>query len=68
MIDHRLHLWRLYDAVTCSRGGCAICGDDDEFSPDIEAFEETGVLICSLCFEAQSEAEADEAQAMEKML
>ena len=59
MIDHRLHLWRLYDAVTGHLGGCAICGDDDEFSPDIEAFEETGVLICSACFEAQCEALED---------
>jgi hypothetical protein len=56
MIDHRLHLWRLYDAVTGHLGGCAICGDDDEFSPDIEAFEETEMLICSACFEAQCEA------------
>jgi hypothetical protein len=60
-------VWALMDAMEIHPGGCAVCGDDDEFSPDIEAFEETGVLICSACFEAQCEAEADESQAMERM-
>ena len=38
-------LWRLYDAVTDHLGGCAICGDDDEFRPNVEAFEETGQIM-----------------------
>jgi len=60
-------VWALYDAVTGHLGGCAICGDDDEFSPNIEAFEETEMLICDACYEAQCEAEADETQALERM-
>lgn len=67
MIDHRLNLWRFYDAVTDHPGGCAVCGDDDEFRPNVEAFEETGQIMCDDCFEAQCEAEADESQALERM-
>jgi hypothetical protein len=52
--------WAFYDAVHDHSGGCAICGDDDEFSPNIEAFEETGTIICDSCFEAQCEALADD--------
>ena len=52
-------VWALFDAMEIHPGGCAICGDDDEFSPDIEAFEETEMLICSACFEAQCEALED---------
>ena len=48
-------LWRLHDAMIFAEGGCAICGDQDEFSPDVEAFEETGKLICSPCFEGVEE-------------
>lgn len=49
-------LWRFMDACTNPRGptGCTICGEA-EFSPDIEAFEATGRLICSECFEALEE-------------
>lgn len=53
-------VWALYDAVTGHLGGCAICGDDDDFSPDIEAFEETEMLICSECYASQCEAVADD--------
>jgi hypothetical protein len=60
-------VWALFDAMEAHSGGCVICGDDDEFSPDIEAFEEVGVLMCSACFEGQCEADADEAQALERM-
>lgn len=35
-------LWRLMDACLYGPGGCVMCGDEDEFSPDIEAFEVTG--------------------------
>jgi hypothetical protein len=52
-------LWRFMDAVhpaNPSSGGCAFCGDQDEFSPDVEAFELTGKLICSVCWEAECEA------------
>jgi hypothetical protein len=60
-------VWALFDAMEVHPGGCVICGDDDEFSPDIEAFEETGVLMCSGCFEAQCEDDADETLALERM-
>jgi len=49
-------LWRLHDAMVFAEGGCAFCGDQDEFSPDVEAFELTGKLICSVCWEAECEA------------
>lgn len=48
-------LWRLHDAMVFAEGGCALCGDDDEFSPDIEAFETTGKLICLACFDGMEE-------------
>jgi hypothetical protein len=48
-------LWRLMDACLYGPGGCVMCGDEDEFSPDIEAFEVTGKLICSVCFEGMEE-------------
>lgn len=48
-------LWRLMDACLYGPGGCVMCGEDDEFSPDIEAFETTGKLICSPCFEGMEE-------------
>ena len=54
--------WAFYDAVHDHSGGCQICGDDDEFSPDVEAFEETGEILCSICWDAEQER-AEEAQA-----
>jgi len=48
-------LWRLHDAMMFAEGGCALCGDTDEFSPDTEAFELTGKLICTVCFEDMEE-------------
>lgn len=62
-----VYAWAFYDAVHAHSGGCAICGDDDEFAPNVEAFEETGQIICDDCFEAHCEAEADEAQALARM-
>jgi hypothetical protein len=43
-------VWRLHDAMLVHRGGCDGCGEA-EFSPDIEAFELTGKLVCPDCFE-----------------
>jgi hypothetical protein len=54
--------WAFYDAVHAHSGGCQVCGDNDEFSPDVEAFEETGEILCTLCWEAEQERAA-EAQA-----
>lgn len=34
-------LWRLHDTMFVTKGGGVICGDDDGFAPDAEAFEET---------------------------
>lgn len=48
-------LWRLHDAMIFAEGGCALCGETDEFSPDVEAFELTGKLICTVCFEGMEE-------------
>ena len=53
--------WAFYDAVQSHSGGCQCCGDDDEFSPDVEAFEETGEILCALCWEAE-QAKAEEAE------
>lgn len=39
--------------------GCAICGDDDQFSPSIEAFELTGKMICAECFDGTEENQND---------
>jgi len=55
-----LSTWRMYDAVTAHVGGCQMCGDDDEFAPNVEAFEDTGMIICDACFEAHCEAVADD--------
>jgi len=53
--------WAFYDAVQAHSGGCQCCGDD-EFSPDVEAFEETGEILCTLCWEAeQGRMQRDEA-------
>jgi hypothetical protein len=59
MSAHR-KAWAFYDAVEAHSGGCQVCGDNDEFSPDVEAFEETGEILCSLCWEAD-QARAEEA-------
>jgi hypothetical protein len=61
MSAHR-KAWAFYDAVHAHSGGCQICGDDDEFRPDEEAFNETGEIICGDCWEAE-QAKAEEAQA-----
>ena len=53
-------MWEFYDAVHAHPGGCEICGDDDEFRPNIEAFEETGKVMCDSCFDAHCEAQADD--------
>jgi hypothetical protein len=55
-----VYAWAFYDAVHAHSGGCQICGDDDEFAPNVEAFEETGEIICDACFEEQCEAQADD--------
>lgn len=57
-----VYAWAFYDAVHAHSGGCQCCGDDDEFSPDVEAFEETGEILCTLCWEADQAAreEADD--------
>jgi hypothetical protein len=52
--------WAFYDAVIDHVGGCQVCGDDDEFSPNAEAFEDTGAIMCDLCFDAQCEGQADD--------
>ena len=50
--------WAFYDAVTDHVGGCQVCGDDDEFSPNVEAFEETGEILCNDCWDdEQAKAE-----------
>lgn len=51
MSDHRENLWRMKDAMESNSGGCAHCGDDDEFSPNVEAFEICGELLCDDCAE-----------------
>ena len=53
--------WAFYDAVEAHSGGCQVCGDNDEFSPDVEAFEETGEILCTLCWEAD-QARSEEAE------
>ena len=53
--------WAFYDAVHAHSGGCQSCGDDDEFSPNVEAFEETGEIVCSDCWEADQERAAEAA-------
>ena len=54
-MTHHNTIWRLHDAMQFEAGGCAICGDQDEFSPNVEAFEITGKLICSDCWESSEE-------------
>lgn len=44
-------VWQLHDAMFAHRVGCDVCGEV-ECSPDVEAFEMTGKLICSDCFDA----------------
>ncbi len=51
--------WRFMNACLGPSRGCAICGEA-EFSPDIEAFETTGRLICSDCFEVLDETAIEE--------
>lgn len=41
--------WAYYDAASAHSGGCSVCGDNDEFSPSVEAFEETGETVCTDC-------------------
>jgi hypothetical protein len=50
-----VYAWAFYDAVHAHSGGCQACGEDDEFSPNAEAFEETGEIICGDCWEADQE-------------
>jgi len=45
--------WAYHDAVQAHTGGCTTCGDDDEFSPDVEAFEDTGRIVCTPCWAAE---------------
>lgn len=46
-------VWRMMDAIfDMSRpAGCAVCGEADEFSPNVEAFEVSGKLVCDECAE-----------------
>jgi formylmethanofuran dehydrogenase subunit E len=44
-------LFNLMDAMAIPRGGCETCGEV-EFSPNVEAFEETGQIMCDECAEA----------------
>ena len=53
--------WAFYDAVMANSGGCQVCCETDEFSPNAEAFEETGEIMCSDCWEAD-QAKAEEAE------
>lgn len=55
-------LWNLHDACTDPdrSGECQNCGES-EFSPNAEAFEVTGRLLCSLCAE-DALAEREEAE------
>jgi hypothetical protein len=48
--------WAFYDAVQPHPGGCQRCGDDEEFSPNAEAFEETNEIMCGDCWEAEATA------------
>jgi len=47
--------WAYYDAAQAHTGGCTVCGDDDEFSPDAEAFEDTGRIVCTGCWVAEAD-------------
>jgi formylmethanofuran dehydrogenase subunit E len=40
----------LKDKVAANQEQCSSCGEDD-FSPNIEAFELTGEILCDLCAE-----------------
>ena len=52
-------VWRLHDAMFAHRGDCDVCGEA-EYSPSLEAFEMTGKLICSDCFDALDANAIDE--------
>ena len=53
--------WAFYDAVMANTGGCQVCFETDEFSPNAEAFEDTGEIVCGDCWQAE-QARADEAE------
>lgn len=54
-------LWRLHDTMAAPHTpGCAICGDDDEFSPNVEAFERSGKLICDACADDEETFDEEE--------
>lgn len=56
--NYREQAWALRDAMEgCN--GCQDCGDDDEFSPNLEAFELFSKLVCDDCAEAIFENEID---------
>jgi hypothetical protein len=56
-----VYAWAFYDAVHAHSGGCQICSETEEFSPNAEAFEETGEIMCGDCWEAE-QAKAEEAE------
>ena len=56
-----VYAWAFYDAVHAHSGGCQCCGDDDEFSPNAEAFEETGEIVCDACWDDE-QAKAEQAR------
>ncbi len=54
--------WRLHDAMQADRTGCCAHCDEpfEDETPNVEAFEITGQLLCDLCAEAaMEEADAD---------
>jgi hypothetical protein len=56
-----------YDAVMANTDGCQVCCETDEFSPNAEAFEETGEIMCGDCWEdEQARSEKAEQNRMQR--
>ena len=53
--------WAFYDAVMANTDGCQVCCETDEFSPNAEAFEETGEIVCDACWDDE-QAKAEQAR------
>ena len=53
MTDWAKVRWNMHDAMlgrtASGGGGCEHCGETDEFSPNVEAFELSGELVCDDC-------------------
>jgi predicted CXXCH cytochrome family protein len=57
MTDWRNVTWLLHDAVRDNRGGCQVC-HEAEYSPNVEAFSDTGKVICDVCWDSYCEERA----------